>query len=54
MLVIDLIVGAGAAKAAKRLRSSRKGKRPLSSYAVRAPKQPKLLKAEGKVCFWVI
>ena len=54
MLVIDLIVGAGAAKTAKRSRSSRKGKRPLSSCAVPAPKQPKLLKEEGKVRFWVI
>ena len=54
MLVIDLTVGAGAAKTAKRSRSSRKGKRPLSSSAVPAPKQPKLLKEEGKVRFWVI
>ena len=54
MSVIDLIVGAGAAKTAKRSRSSRKGKRPLSSCAVPAPKQPKLLKEEGKVRFWVI
>ena len=54
MLVIDLIVGAGVAKTAKRSRSSRKGKRPLSSSAVPAPKQPKLLKEEGKVRFWVI
>ena len=54
MLVIDLIVGAGAAKTAKRSRSSRKGKRPLSSCAVPAAKQPKLLKEEGKVRFWVI
>ena len=55
MLVIDLIiVGAGAAKTAKRSRSSRKGKRPLSSSAVPAPKQPKLLKEEGKVRFWII
>ena len=52
MLVIDLIVGAGAAKTVKRSRS--KGKRPLSSCAVPAPKQPKLLKEEGKVRFWVI
>ena len=49
MLVIDLIVGAGAAKTAKRSRSSRKGR-----SAVPAPKQPKLLKEEGKVRFWVI
>ena len=54
MLVIDLIVGAGAAKTAKRSRSSRKGKRALSSCAVPSPKQPKLLKEEGKVRFWVI
>ena len=54
MLVIDLTVGAGAAKTAKRSRSSRKGKRPLSSSAVPAPKQPKLLKEEGKVRFWII
>ena len=52
MLVIDLIVGAGAAKTAKR--SWAKGKRPLSSCAVPAPNQPKLLKEEGKVRFWVI
>ncbi|CAH3021380.1 unnamed protein product, partial [Porites evermanni] len=38
---------AGAAKTAKRSRSSRKGKRPLSSCAVPAPKQPKLLKEEA-------
>ena len=49
MLVTDFIVGTGAAKTAKRSRSSRKGKRPLSSCAVPAPKQPKLLKEEGKV-----
>ena len=54
MSVIDLIVGAGAAKTAKRSRSSKKGKRPLSACAVPAPKQPKLLKEEGKVRFWVI
>ena len=54
MLVIDLIVGAGAAKTVKRSRSLRKGKRPLSSRAVPAPKQPKLLKEEGKVRFWII
>ena len=48
MLVIDLIVGAGAAKTAKRSRSSRKVKRALSSCAVPSPKQPKLLKEEGK------
>ena len=54
MLVIDLIVGAGVAKTAKRSRSSRKGKRPLSSSAVPAPKQPKLLNEEGKVRFCVI
>ena len=54
MLVIDLIiVGAGAAKTAKRSRSSSKGKRPLSSCAFPAAKQPKLLKEEGKVRFWV-
>ena len=54
MLVINLVVVAGAAKTAKRSRSSRKGKRPLSSCAVLASKQPKLLKEEGKVRFWVI
>ena len=54
MLEIDLTVGTGAAKTANRSRSSRKGKRPLSSSAVPAPKQPKLLKEEGKVRFWVI
>ena len=54
MSVIDLFVGAGAAKTAKRSKSSRKGKRPLSACAVPAPKQPKLLKEEGKVRFWII
>ncbi|KAM7430459.1 NACHT [Porites harrisoni] len=39
--------GAGAVKTAKRSRSSRKGKRPLSSCAVPSPKQQKLLKEEG-------
>ena len=51
MLLIDLIVGAGAAKTAKRSTSSRKGKRPLSSCAVPVLKEPKLLKEEGKVRF---
>ena len=52
IIMTDLI--AGEEKTAKRSRSSRKGKRPLSSCAVPAPKQPKLLKEEGKVRFRVI
>ena len=52
IVMTDLIPGEE--KTAKRSRSSRKGKRPLSSCAVPATKQPKLLKEEGKVRFWVI
>ena len=49
MLGIGLISGA-----AKRPRSSKKGKGPLSLSAVTAPKQPRLLRYEGKVSFWFI
>ena len=49
MLGIGLIAGA-----AKRPRSSKKRKGPLSLSAVTAPKQPRLLRYEGKVSFWFI
>ena len=49
MLGVGLIAGA-----AKRPRSSKKGKGPLSLSAVTAPKQPRLLRYEGKVSFWFI
>ncbi|CAH3186086.1 unnamed protein product, partial [Porites evermanni] len=47
--LVERMLSISGAKTAKRSRSSRKGKRPLSSSAVPAPKQPKLLKEEGKV-----
>lgn len=49
MLVIDLIAGV-----AKRSTFSKKGRRPLSSSVVLAPKQMRLLRDEGKGCFWFI
>ena len=49
MLVIDLIAGV-----AKRSTFSKKGKRPLSSSVVLATKQMRLLRDEGKGCFWFI
>ena len=49
MLVIDLIVGV-----AKGSAFSKKGKRPLSSSVVLAPKQMRLLRDEGKCCFWFV
>ena len=35
----------------KKRQSSKKGKRPLSSSNIPAPKYPRLLKDEGRVCF---
>ena len=49
MLVTDLLAGV-----AKRSRFSKKGKRPLSSSVVLAPKQMRQLRDEGKSCFWFI
>ena len=49
LMLVDLIAGA-----AKRSRSSTKGKKPLSSSAVATPKQPRLTRDEGKGCFWFI
>ena len=44
--VFDWILGS-----AKKRQSSKKGKRPFSSSNIPAPKYPRLLKDEGKVCF---
>ena len=49
MSVIDLLAGI-----TKRSGFSKKGKRPLSSSLVPAPKQMRLLRNEGKGCFWFI
>ena len=44
--VFDWILGS-----TKKPQSSKKGKRPLPSGNIPAPKYPRLLKGEGKVCF---
>ena len=44
--VFDWILGS-----TKKRPSSKKGKRPLSSSHIPAPKYPRLLKDEGMVCF---
>ena len=44
--VFDWILGS-----TKKRQSSKKGKRPLSSSHIPAPKYPRLLKDEGMVCF---
>ena len=49
MSVIDLLAGV-----AKRSTFSKKVKRPLSSSVVLAPEQMRLLRDEGKGCFWFI
>ena len=49
MSVIDLIAGV-----AKRSMFLKKGKRSLSSSVVPVPKQMRLLRNEGKCCFWFI
>ena len=49
MSLIDLLAGV-----ARRSTFSKKGKRPLSSSLVPAPKQMRQLRDEGKGCFWLI
>ena len=44
--VYDWILGSS-----KKRQSSKRGKRPLSSSNIPAPKYPRLLTDEGKVCF---
>ena len=44
--VFDWILGS-----TKKLQSSKKGKRPLSSSNIPAPKYPRILEDEGMVCF---
>ena len=49
MSVFDLLAGV-----AKRSRFSKKGKRPLSSSVVLAPKQMTQLRDEGKGCSFLV
>ena len=45
--VFDWILGS-----ARKRQSSKKGKRPLSSSNIPAPKYPRPLEDEGKICLW--